>query len=117
MLFLSPGVALSLYFWLDKSTFIEYAKLLGIKKWFYIDEFLQAASNDSELTYPAFLLQHWNNWATRLLSCPICLSPWVAGLFAIPFLLSYPALLIVPAILFLAYISLLLYFFLCRIAK
>ena len=117
LLFLSPGVAMSLYAWLNKNTFVEYMKLFRLTKLFHVADYLDATANDEELTYPKFLLQYWDNWLTRMLSCPVCLSPWITLTFTGPYFLLYGPLLMVPGTLFVAYAGLMLYFLLVKMVN
>ena len=68
-------IAFVLIIWLKKEAFIEYAKLLGLSKLLQVDKFEDREIY--ELNYPAFLLVNYNNFLTRLISCPICLGVWL----------------------------------------
>ena len=115
--FLPPTVAMLLVAWLVKNAFVEYIKLFRLTKWFHVAEFIQAASNDAELAYPTFLVMYWDSWLTRLLSCPICLSVWIAAIFTVPFFLLYNLWLLIPGTFFVAYAGLILYFKLIKMMK
>ena len=90
LFFLAPFVAMALMAWLEKNTFVEYMRLFHLTWLFHVRDFIEASENDTELRYTKFLVEYWPNWLTRLLSCPICLSPWISvlpnlGLYAIMF--------------------------------
>lgn len=107
--FFAPVVAMLLLCWFKKNTFPEYVQLFGLGRWFYITEFRISSENDPQLTYPKFLINYWDNWLTRLLICPVCLSVWFSAVFVIPWLFHSP-LWIFPSVLAVSYVSLYLYF-------
>lgn len=72
------SVAAILIIWFETSAFVEYASLLKLNKLFKIDEYYK-----QEEDYPLFLAINYNNFATRLFSCPYCLSVWLSIGFAL----------------------------------
>lgn len=66
-----------LIIWFKTDAFIEYSKLFGIQKWFFIDDFEKKRTEDFELTYQLYLRQHRNCFLIRLITCPICLTTWL----------------------------------------
>jgi hypothetical protein len=65
--------------WFKKNTFVEYMTLLGLGSWFHVHDYRSVSQSDPEMTYVKFLGQNWDNWLVRLLTCPICLAPWISA--------------------------------------
>ena len=66
------------YLWHDTDAFVEYLKLLRVKKLFYVEKFQEEKENSGGLmNYPDYLLIHHGNFFIRLITCPICLSVWL----------------------------------------
>lgn len=64
--------------WFKTDALIDWGRLFGLYYFLKLDEFyakrIQYAP--SEYNYPAFLNEKYNNFFTKLLACPICLSFW-----------------------------------------
>ncbi len=74
-------ISLFLLIWFKTKAFVEYCSFFKpLKRLFKIDQFEEIQNNGGDLNYPEFLLEYYNNFFTRLISCPICLATW-AGLF------------------------------------
>jgi len=75
------AVAYLLEVWFETKAFIEYCRQLGVRKW-YVGEYLEGICD--HLSYPEFLVEHHGEefWV-KLVTCPICLAPWLALGFAI----------------------------------
>lgn len=63
--------------WFKTDALIEYAKLIRVGKWIYVDDFEKKRAEDFELTYLTYLRQHRNCFFTRLITCPICVTSWM----------------------------------------
>lgn len=85
-----------LIIWFNTDAFLEYARLLhlpGVK----VKEYLVAKDRDCTLSYHTFLLLNYNNFFTRLITCPVCTSAWltlIVGIFIDLALIDYPILFI-----------------------
>lgn len=73
-------VALLLLVWFKTDALIEYLELTHLTSLFYADEYLKVRSGSPTLSYHEFLLEFYNCFLTRLITCPICFSVWV-GIF------------------------------------
>ncbi len=91
-----------LVIWFNTEVFVEYFKFTG--NVFKIKEYLLDKPNDFGLTYHSFLLNKYNCFFTRLITCPLCFNFWLTLLFTIVF--NY-GLFTIPVIYIL---SLLIYF-------
>lgn len=65
-----------LVIWFNTEAFVEYSHLLKIK-WFKVKDYLIAKETDFTLTYHSYLLQKYNSFFTRLITCPFCLNFWL----------------------------------------
>ncbi len=115
LIFTILAVAYSLLAWFNKDAFIEYSQLFKLSKLFKIDEFKQVTENDPTMSYPIFLASYYNNFFTRLVSCPICLSFWLSALYSLSLLGLYPWYLYPLVIMAIAYAGLFMYFSLVKI--
>ena len=75
--------ALFLLIWFRTEAFVEYAKLFRLSKFFKIDLYEEMKRGGAEMSYHDFLLEHFNMFGTRLITCPICVSTWLCGIFAL----------------------------------
>ncbi|CAK0773723.1 membrane hypothetical protein [Gammaproteobacteria bacterium] len=114
-----------LLIWFHKNAFVEYASLLGLEKLFKVDEYKEVSADDTELTYPKFLLNYYNSFIVRMIGCPICFGAWISCLqnvvlYAIVCNLYQDwglLLMLVPSISMTLYVSLYLYYKLISIMK
>lgn len=71
-------IAVVLLIWFETNAFIEYAHLLASKYPSLLDKLhlkdYDMVSTASPISYPDYLTEYHNNFLTRLLSCPICVS-------------------------------------------
>ena len=67
-----------LLLWLRTEAFLEYAKLLGMRKLFGIEKYEKESNNNPFFTYHDFLLKKHNCFIVRLITCPICLTVWMS---------------------------------------
>jgi len=70
-------ISLILFVWFKTSAFVEYCSLLRFKKLFYIEEFKKKNEISGELTYTDFISIYKDNFFSRLISCPPCLTTWM----------------------------------------
>lgn len=67
-------IVCAMFIWFETEGVIEWGKLLRLKFLKY-EQFAEAKkSNFKNLTYTDFLLFKYNNFFTRLVTCPYCLS-------------------------------------------
>jgi hypothetical protein len=73
-------VSILLLLWFNSTAFVEYSKLFGISKFFFVDIFEEILLNsiDDSFTYQSFLQEHYNCFFIRLITCPKCLSVWLS---------------------------------------
>jgi len=85
LIYLPVAFACVLYIWHDTDAFVEYLKLFGAKKLFFIEEYeKERDSSEGLMDYNTFLLIYHSNFFVRLVTCAICLSVWF-GLVALYF--------------------------------
>ena len=85
-----------LIIWFNTDAFVEYSRLLHIPV-VKVKEFSVAYEKDCTLSYHTFLLMNYNNFFTRLITCPICTSFWlsiITGIFVNLHIIEYPMLFI-----------------------
>lgn len=92
-LFISGIVTLVLLVWFNSDAFIEYAILLGGKKFFLIDTYFEKMERRAEITYLDHILEEKDCFFVRLITCPLCLSFWITLLVT---LLVKDELLLLP---------------------
>lgn len=63
--------------WFETEAFVEYIRLVGFNL-FKVNDYLDAKQHNFELTYHSYLLQKHNNFFTRLITCPICVTTWTS---------------------------------------
>jgi hypothetical protein len=67
--------------WFNTDAFIEYLKYIPyFKKYLKIDEYFKFRLCQ-DLSYPNFLVIKYNNFFTKLISCPKCLNFWFCLIF------------------------------------
>ena len=81
MLTASFFVALALVIWFKTDAFNEYAKLLNLGDFFYLNEFHELEAGT--FSYPEFLYERNPCFFTKLISCPICSSVWLGAISSI----------------------------------
>ena len=79
-LFITTFTALLLLVWFKSEALIEWGSLLGISKFLKTEEFQKMKFEElpNSLNYPTFLKIKYNNFITKLISCPLCLSIWLS---------------------------------------
>ena len=78
-------IPLIMLIWLKSEAIIEWGSLFGLSKILKIDEFYKMKFDELplEITYPTFLKIKYNNFITKLLACPLCLSVWLSIIFCL----------------------------------
>lgn len=66
-----------LIIWFNTDAFVEYSTLFRLP-FVKIKEYLKAKDRDCTLTYHTFLLFNYNNFFSRLITCPICTCFWLS---------------------------------------
>ena len=84
-------VAVILILWFRTEVVIEYGKMLRMNWLLFYSDYEELKKQDLRLTYLGYLRQYHNNFFTRLITCPICLSVWlsilVGSISTIPFII------------------------------
>jgi hypothetical protein len=65
-----------LILWFNTEVFVEYSKALKLN-WFKTQEYLIAKETDFTLTYHSFLIQKYNGFFVKLITCPYCINFWM----------------------------------------
>jgi len=69
---------LILVIWFNTNAFVEYCYILNVEKFTKAEEFTNFnIDNNISLHYTGFLQLNYDNFFTRLISCPICLCFWL----------------------------------------
>jgi len=111
----SSFTSLILYIWLETNAFVEYVSAIDFMFSLVTKErnesilkYRESQKFSPSLSYLEFLLSENDNFFTRLLSCPVCLSVWVT---LIVMLIGSYSLVLFPAS---VVASLFMYFKLCK---
>lgn len=72
-------VAMILLIWFRSEAYLEYCRLFNLDKISFYKDYEEKKNQDARLTYLDYLRQYHYNFFTRLITCPVCLSVWVAG--------------------------------------
>jgi hypothetical protein len=105
MLFAIFLITSILLIWFNTEAFVEYAKLIHLP-YVKVKEYLIAKEKDCTISYHTFLLVNYNNFFTRLITCPICTSFWLSviiGFFAQLSFICCPVIFICSLYLYEAY--------------
>ena len=79
LIFLISLVVAILLIWFNSDAFTEYAKLIGGKRFFGIQEHVNLAEKRATLSYHDYLLEYKNSFFIRLITCPLCLGLWLSA--------------------------------------
>lgn len=67
-----------LFIWFNTEAFIEYIRYIPyINNFLKVKQYIAYQKNDDSLNYPLYLTVYYNNFFTKLISCPYCLLFWV----------------------------------------
>ena len=84
--------------WFKSDAIIEYGYLFGLSKFLNKEKFLLMRMEQMPIgiNYPTFLKIRYDNFVTRLLSCPLCFSVWMSiiSCMSISIVWSQPKVLI-----------------------
>ena len=81
----SSLVSLILLVWFKSTAFLEYSKLLGLGKVFYVYAYEEDLKKNPVDSYQEFLLKNFPCFIVKLITCPLCLSFWLSLIVAISF--------------------------------
>ena len=76
-IFYSFLVSTVLFFLYQTDVFVEYVRLLRLKRLFALDKYDNYVDNLDGGSYWDFLMFQKNCFVTRLISCPVCTSFWL----------------------------------------
>ena len=99
-----------LFFVYNTDAFVEYVSLFRLKKIFNVDKYEEHLRSYPLNSYWDYVLYNRNNFVTKLISCPICVSVW--GNLAL-----FAAYRDVFALILNIWFTLFLYFLLCVMFK
>src|SRR5258708_6277246 len=73
-------IAASLLVWFNSDALIEWGTVFGLYDVLMVKEFYDFRMKmlPSNINYPTFLKVKYNDFLTRLLACPICLTIWIS---------------------------------------
>lgn len=80
-------VAMILLIWFRTDAFLEYCRVFKLT--IFYKDYDEKKKEDARLTYHGYLLQYHNNFFTRLITCPVCSSVWIAGILSLVTLKAY----------------------------
>jgi hypothetical protein len=67
-----------LFIWFNTEAFIEYIKYIPfLNKLLKVKQYIEYQKSSNSLNYPLYLAVYYNNFFTKLVSCPYCLLFWV----------------------------------------
>lgn len=112
--FLSCLIALILLIWLKSDALINWGELFKLSKFLHVDDFRiervkQIEGGHFSFSYPHFLNTKYNNFITRLLVCPLCLSVWLSSFFCLIFSVIGTSFIFMTLIPMVCVLSLILY--------
>jgi hypothetical protein len=68
----------ALFVWTRTNAFVEYMNLLGLSRFFHIDEYNKLSLEGYSESYLSFLREYWADcFFVRLVVCPICVGFWL----------------------------------------
>lgn len=67
-----------LFIWFHTEAFIEYIRYIPpLSKLLKVKEYIEFQKTKDYLNYPLYLSVYYNNFFTKLISCPYCLLFWI----------------------------------------
>ena len=66
-----------LFMWFDTDAFIEYSKIFKLHRIFKVDKFLEYKELNPKASYLTYIRKNYNNFLTRLVTCPSCIAFWI----------------------------------------
>ena len=103
-------VVFLLYMWFDTDGFLEYSKLLGLKKRFKINLWEEYREINPKLDYLSYMRLKQSNFFIKLITCKQCLCFWLVLISCIFFTNFF----YFPVIYMMAY---LIYNLICKLIK
>lgn len=82
IIFTSALIAVTLLVWFKSDAFLEYGKLLGLKRIIGSREYDSERFNNINLSYPVFLKMKYPNFFFKLIGCRLCLSIWLSAIYS-----------------------------------
>lgn len=81
---LSTFIALFLLVWFKSDALIEWGSLFGLENFLLVKEYNKMKLDQAPISinYPTFLKMKYNNFITKLLACPLCLTFWLSTISA-----------------------------------
>ena len=76
-IFIVSTVALLLLVWFNSDAFVEYATIVGGRKFFHIDKYEKAQKKKATLDYLGYISERHDSFFIRLITCPLCFSIWI----------------------------------------
>ena len=104
VIIISSMITLILLVWFKTNAFVEYARLFHISRFLKVEDYINSGSEDS---FPDFLVEFYNCFFTRLISCPICLSVWLGIIGSVITTTSFPITIVLGLFFYLLSIKLL----------
>ena len=74
-------INLILFIWFDTNTFVEYAKLFKLKRFFKINLFEEYKLINPKITYHHYIRQKHPSFITKLMTCQPCFCFWIVMIF------------------------------------
>ena len=76
LIIFSSFISFVFIIWFNTNAFVEYAKLLGCTKLFFIEEYEEFIKDNCVSDYLSFLGTRKDSFLTRIITCPFCLGVW-----------------------------------------
>lgn len=78
--YLAPALSIGvlLLMWFHTDFVIEYAQLFGLHDLVKLPKYDEVTALEPDLSYQDFLLEHYNCFFVRLITCPVCLAVWLS---------------------------------------
>ena len=83
LFYIACVIVTNMLVWFKSDAIIEWGSLLGLSKFVKVNEFQEAkkAYLPLDLNYPTFLRNKYDNFITKMASCPLCLCIWQSNIF------------------------------------
>lgn len=78
ILLASSVVAMFLIIWFRSEAYVEYCRLFKLNFISHYKDYYAKRANDVSLTYHGYLRQYHDSFRIRLITCPVCMSAWLA---------------------------------------
>lgn len=91
--------------WFQSNAFVEYVKLFRLGWLFWVPLYERQKEDDLLLTYVQFIKTNWDNFFTRLITCPLCFCMWVCLFISLiaNVVFWWPTMVIIALIVFYLY--------------